>query len=316
MSPDRKKHRDNLTPSSLADGSVLSPESSLPSGALSPEMEVEPQSKPLSSSSHHKHHHKKRSKTKRSRRRARGSNEEMEVDLVGDYPGDRNLDEGNSRPRPDNAANQDGPAESVKEEATLDLQIVDIRGDVELSENEGAESDSRGDKGIAEGGGVSTAVITDSSSRSIALVPYQDSSNTETEGREKEETHEASNSSGQERPAEAASHLGAKKQPSGSSSSSIVGDQEVNEAIEQLEAAMKEGAAGSESAEKSNGGGDETISEGAPPPPTAEEEGGETMEDSLMIDVHVDEDAIDPVPPELLDAECPNRTKTGIIILL
>ena len=37
------------------------------------------------------------------------------------------------------------------------------------------------------------------------------------------------------------------------------------------------------------------------------EEGEETAEDTLMIAVHVDEDAIDQESAELLDAECPNK---------
>lgn len=317
--PERKKHRDNIALSALVEDDLLSAGSSLPSGALSPEMDLDSQG--TASSSHRKHRHKKRSKAKHSRRRVR-SDEEMEMDrsaggdVPTDYPVDINLEE----------ADRDTlRSESVKD--------VDSGGKGKLSENEGAGEESKEDKVISESGGVAMAEA-DSTLRTLAvsLVPYHDSSATETEGREREEehpTHAAAVGGNVQdnRPGGGASSKQSSKQRPGSTSStsnsgSMAGDEDVNDAIEELEAAMKEStAAADSSAVKSDGGkatvkegadgsvkGDEGIDEGAPPTAAVEgEEGEETMEDSLMIALHVDEDAIDQDSAELLDAECPNK---------
>ena len=342
--PDRKKHRDNITLSALVEDDLLSPASSLPSGALSPtEMELESQG--TSSSSHRKHRHKKRSKAKRSRRRRR-SDEEMDVDLMAglgdfpaDYPGDHNLE----------AADQDTmqPTESV-------IKDADSEGRVELAvKNEGAGGEeSKEDKVVTDSDAIAMAEADSARSKSSAsLVPYQDSSTTETEGREREE--------GEEPTQEAAADddegnvHGSKEQPSSMSSSvSLAEDREVNDAIEELEALMKEGVApandnggdddilksdGDEASAKEGATGNVksdnvAVDEGAPPTLSAavdgeregatsasvegeEEEGEEIVEDSLMIALHVDEDAIDQDSAELLDAECPNKGIPPDIIL-
>ncbi len=317
LSKDRKKLRDNPALSALAEDDVLSPGSSLPSGALSPEMELESQG---TSSSHRKHrHHKKKSKAKHSRRRIR-SDEEMDMDLLArdfptDYLGEHNLEE----------VDQDTLTENVKE--TI-LQDADSAEKMELADNEGAREESKEDKVTSEVDDVPAAETsaTDGTCKknSARLVPYQDSSTTETEGREQDEpTGAAASSSIEDRPA--ASSQGSKEQrPSSTSSSgSVVGDKEINEAIEELEAVLKEVTAATDvksdsdkattkeraAANVKSVGGDEAVDEGVSPTAAKEEEerGEEAAEDSLMIAVHVDEDAIDQDSAELLDAECPNK---------
>ncbi len=323
--PDRKKHRDNITLSALVEDDLLSPASSLPSGALSPEMELESQGI-LSSLTHRKHHHKKRSKAKRSRQRKR-SEKEMDVDLLArlgdlpaDYPGDQGIQ----------------PTESVVKDAGSAEKI-------ELAENEG---ESIEDRAVTGGDDVTMAKADGARSKSSAsLVPYQDSSTTETEGREQgegeEHTHGAAAGGDGDvqddrpgaSPSDSSKERLASSTSSAGSSGSLDGDREVNDAIEELEAAMKEGVTAadgdddsgdrpkSDDGNKASGkeeetgnvkGDDVAVDEGAPPTSSAAvegegEEGEEIAEDSLMIAVHVDEDDIDQDSAELLDAECPNK---------
>lgn len=317
LSKDRKKLRDNLALPALAEDDLLSPGSSLPSGALSPDMEFESQD---TSSSHRRHrHHKKRSKAKRSRQRTR-SDDEIDMKLLaGDFPADYSLEE------PD----QDTLPENVKETILQDAGSAER---MELADNEGAGEEPKEDKLTSEVDSVSVteASVTDgtcSKKSAASLVPYQDSSTTETEGREQEEPTGGAPVSRDSQDRAAASSQGSKEQrPSSTSSSgSVAGDQEVNEAIEELEAMLNEGTVagdvknnGDKAKEKegatANVKNDEAVDEGVSPTVVREEvEGEEAAEDSLMIALHVDEDAIDQDSAELLDAECPNK---GIISLI
>ena len=331
--PDRKKHRDNITLSALVEEDLLSPASSLP---LSPDIELESQG--TSSSSHRKHRHKKRNKAKRSRQRRR-TDEEMDVDLMAgpvdfpaDYPGDHNLE----------AADQEDttqPIESV-------IKDGDSEGRVELAvENEGAGGEElKADEAVTDSDAIAMAEADVAHIKSSSsLVPYQDSSTTETEGREREgegeDTHRtAAGDNGDDPGDDQSPSHGSKERPSSTSSSvSLAGDREVNDAIEELEAAMKEGVTPAndddddDEDDTAKSGGDEAmakegvtddvksddvaVDEGALPTSSAVggEEEEEGVEDSLLIALHVDEDAIDQDSAELLDAECPNK---GIPLIL
>lgn len=249
-------------------------------------------------------------------------------DLLADYPGDHNLEEADQNTL---------PTESVKD--------ADSSGKVELGENEGAGEESIQDKVTTESDGVAMAEPDATKSKSsVSLVPYQDSSTTETEAKEPEEEpqstqQQAAVSDGgsiqDDRRGTTSSSQCSNERPSSTSSAgssvSIAGDQEVNDAIEELEAAMKEGtttvagdsdmkssdvrALAKKGAKDGTDGGNKVVDEGAPPMTAAAEEesegegeeGEETAEDTLMIAVHVDEDAIDQESAELLDAECPNK---------
>ena len=298
-------------------------------------MELESQG--TSSSSHRKHRHKKRSKAKRSRQRRR-TDEEMDVDLMAgpvdfpaDYPGDHSLE----------AADQEDttqPIESV-------IKDGDSEGRVELAvENEGAGGEeSKADEAVTDSDAIAMAEVDGGHIKSSSsLVPYQDSSTTETEGREHEGEGEdtrrtAANDNGDDPGDDQPSSHGSKERPSSTSSSvSLAGDREVNDAIEELEATMKEGVTPANDDDDNDddtakSGGDEAmakkgvtddvksddlaVDEGAPPTSSAaggeEEEEEEGVEDSLLIALHVDEDAIDQDSAELLDAECPNK---GILL--
>jgi hypothetical protein len=280
-------------------------------------MELESQGT-LLSLTHRKHRHKKRSKAKRSRQRKR-SDKEMDVDLLArgdlpaDYPGDQDTQ----------------PTESIVKDAGS-------AGKIELA------GESKEDRAVAGGDDVTMAEADGTHSKSSpSLVPYQDSSTTETEGREQGEGAEptrgaAASDDGNIQddrpggsPSDGSKERLASSTSSAGSSGALDGDREVNNAIEELEAAMKEGVAavtddGGDRAKsddgdkasvkegnvKSDDGGDDVaVDEGAPPTSAAVEgeEEEEIAEDSLMIAVHVEEDDIDQDSAELLDAECPNK---------
>ena len=165
-SPDRKKYRDDHTPSSLAE-SLLSPESSL--GTATPEMDVEAQGK---SSSRHRHHHKRRNKMKR-RHRERSEDRAMDVELEGR----QHLVPGEGRP---------GDAEEREGEclSRQDREMISSGGEnKEMEANDEIQRDTQEIKSSADE--VADSAPTDSNVSN--LVPYQDSSTTEVE----EETSKA-----------------------------------------------------------------------------------------------------------------------------
>ena len=296
-SPDRKKHRDDHTPSSLADG-VLSPELNL--GTLTPEIDGEAVGK--SSTSHqHKRRHKKHSKAKHRRREK--SDVAMEVDQIaegGEAPSMAGEKEGiavESQSGAGEIQSGDGEAQSIAEEEQSVAGPVDdseqkavenqqensspTEEKRELTVDEVEQNDSS--QGVDEDGAEGADKVVTAVKKSCdLLVPYQDSSTTEVEGMDEER--------GEEMSATPALHH---KMASDDSS----GDQTITEADPTATESHKNGDGGDGSEEMEGG----------------VEENELATEDALMISLHVN-DTIDGTSNDLIDAECPSLQKAGMTL--
>ena len=296
-SPDRKKHRDDHTPSSLADG-VLSPELNL--GTLTPEIDGEAVGK--SSTSHqHKRRHKKHSKAKHRRRERSDGAMEIEQTAEGgealSIAGEKEGIAGEAQGGAGVIQSGDGEAQSIAEE---EQSVAGVDGPVDNSEQKAVENRQENSsptekkreltvnevelkdssQGVDEDGAEGADKVVTAVKKSCdLLVPYQDSSTTEVEGMDEERGGETS--------ATPALHH---KLVSDDSS----GDQTITEAEPTATESHKNGDGG-DANEEMEGGVDENEL---------------ATEDALMISLHVN-DTIDGTSNDLIDAECPSLQKAG-----
>lgn len=274
-SPDRKKHRDNHTPTTIAED-LISPESSM--GTPTPDVDVEAQDK--SSSSRHKHHHKRRGKTKH-KHRERIEDRLMDTELQ------------RSAGTLDDVLPDDSEQVIRPQERVLDTKGGEVnpqkREDRQLATDEKMQQCTQ----MIKSGGEEVADSALAGINVLNLVPYQDSSTTEMEGMDEERSETATDSDHQ-----AAAPMG------------TVADQTLTE----TEPTVKESTSSRDLQGDDEPIKDTKATEGGEAVEVAtkgeEPNENEPAEDSLMISLHVD-DTIDDTATELVDAECPTTLKTG-----
>ena len=268
-SPDRKKYRDNHTPSSVALENVLSPDSSL--GSLTPEMEVD--AVHSKSSSRHRRHHKRKSKPKH-RRRERGE-EMMETESGLGGRGGK------------------GEPGLTRERVKMKEARLEVGEDGLMATGEGKQPDSQEVKEATE---ESVDRLAKEKGRSH-LVPYQDSSTTEAEGVAEERSAAAATSLQATEPDTSSDQTVTETDTAAVRESTVAMVTGVNHESSAGDPVEKEG-------ELIDDGEKGSTNEGEPPLLEAEQENNEAADDTLMISLHVD-DTIDGTPSELLDAACP-----------
>ena len=285
-SPDRKKHRDNHIPTTLAEG-MVSPESSM--GTPTPDMDVEAQDK--LSSSRHKRYHRRRGKTKH-RHRDRSEEERLvDTELGRSTEIQRTVD--NLQADDSEERIEEGLKEIHPREEELDAQAG--KGSPEKEEDRQLTSKEKLQQGaqVIKSGGEEVADSAPAGINVTNLVPYQDSSATEMECADEDKSRRSTTDS--------------KQQPA--APVDTVADQTITELT------MKESTS-----DLDHHGNDELIKEmkvleeGKAVEVATKEEGpneNDLAEDSLMISLHVD-DTIDDTATELVDAECPTILKAGM----